>query len=62
MNVVRKEDYDDVLSYAPQWAIDKWDLTNPKIIKLTEGKPVQRLDRPKGELERMLFGWVPTDD
>lgn len=29
---VRKEDYDEVLGYAPHWAVDKWGLDKPAVV------------------------------
>lgn len=32
--VVLLEDYNEVVDYAPEWAIEKWDLYNPEILAL----------------------------
>jgi hypothetical protein len=32
--VVPLEDYNEVVGYAPQWAIDKWNLEQPRTIHL----------------------------
>ena len=32
--VVDLEDYNEVLAYAPQWAIDKWNLDKPQMLHL----------------------------
>lgn len=29
---VKKEDYDEVVEYAPDWAVTRWDLGNPEVI------------------------------
>lgn len=34
MMVVLLEDYNEAMEYAPQWAKDKWDLEQPKIMLL----------------------------
>lgn len=33
--VVPLEDYNDAMSYAPQWAKDKWNLEQPRMMLLT---------------------------
>ncbi len=29
---VTREDYNEVLEYAPDWAVIKWDLADPKVV------------------------------
>ncbi len=58
IQVVRKEDYDEVLAYAPEYFVQKWNLDKPDVIELTE-EPVFDADEAKTYLLEHVEGERP---
>ena len=68
IQVVRKEDYDEVLAYAPEYFVEKWNLDKPDVIELTEERrantyeEAMELDPPAPHIRRRLLSeWEATE-